>query len=417
MRFLLALLVLNGVSFILWGSVGACRFVSARWQRWRQRRRRRLRGRSAPGWLTKRDVAVLVCARNEEENLPICLAAASRIVAADQIFVGSDGSTDDTVSIAERFGVNVLDIQPNRGKASALATVIDHFEICDRFEVVLIADADAHPAEDYLDHALPLFDDLDVAAVAGHAIPKWRAHRLPRWSMFFAAYRTRLYLITQAVLRFGQTTRYTNVNFIVPGFSSMYRCSALREIDVGAPGLSVEDFNMTFELHKKRLGRIAYCPKVCSISQEAYSLRDYYKQVRRWYLGFWQTVGRHGIWFGMFWLSLGVFVVEMLVQSTVFLTVPVVMGLFVVGHGEPVTMWLPRMGNVDLTLVDVGVGVFLVDYGLTAVAAAICRKPMLTIYGLGFFFLRWIDALLYLVTLPLALFSRSDGRWVSPTRI
>lgn len=362
------------------------------------------------------DVAVIIAAHNEEQTIEHCLDAASRCVAMDHVFVGSDGSTDRTVEIAAGRGCNVLDIQPNGGKARALRTVIEHFRICDRYAVALILDADAQPRADYLEHALPLFDDPKVAAVAGHATPEWHGHWLPRPSMLCVAYRVRLYRVTQALLRYGQTWKYSNVSFIVPGFASMYRTSVLRSIDIDAPGLIIEDFNMTFELHHKRLGRIAYSPRVRSTSHEPLNLRDYVKQVRRWYLGFWQTVRRHGFWPSMFWLSLGTFAVEMLLQSFAFLLVPLLLVWFTLGPGEPITLWLPQLGEADITALDLWLGVFLADYSTTAIISAVERKPILLLYGPGFALLRWIDAFLFIYTLPLAFAVKSDGRWVSPRR-
>jgi poly-beta-1,6-N-acetyl-D-glucosamine synthase len=376
---------------------------------------------SAPRRIRVDEVAVLVAAHNEGKTIHICLDAATRIIAAGNIFVASDGSTDDTVRVARERGCNVLDIQPNGGKARALTSVVDHFAICERYAAVLILDADAQVDEHYLERALPLFDDPAVVAVAGHAVPKWYPHWRPRWPMLFNAYRIRLYRVLQALLRYGQTWKYSNVSFIVPGFASMYRCSALVSIDIAAPGLIIEDFNMTFELHHKRLGRIAYTPGVRCTSQEAYSLAEYVKQVRRWYLGFWQTIRRHGFWPSFFWLSLGVYVVEMLLQSLVFLSVPLILAWLLLGSslgsGPVITVWLPHLGAVDLTLIDVTMGVFLADYVLTLLISALERKPILLVYGLGFPVLRWIDAFLFLYTLPLAFVEESDGRWKSPTRI
>ena len=42
----------------------------------------------------------------------------------------------------------------------------------------------------------------------------------------------------------------------------MYRVDVLDQIDIAAPGLVIEDFNMTFEVHAKKLGRIAFRPDV-----------------------------------------------------------------------------------------------------------------------------------------------------------
>lgn len=377
----------------------------------------RARLAAAPARLTAGDVAVVIAAHNEERTLGMCLDAVSRCVAVRDVFVGSDGSCDRTVEIATGRGCNVLDIQPNGGKARALATVIEHFGIRDRYAAVLILDADAQPAPDYLQRALPLLDDPAVVAVAGHATAQWHAHRRPRWSMLFAAYRTRLYRVTQALMRYGQTWKHSNVSFIVPGFASMYRCSVLPHLDIDAPGLIIEDFNMTFGLHHKRLGKIAYSPRVGGISHEPLSLRDYIKQVRRWYLGFWQTIRRHGFWPSFFWLSLGTFLVEMVLQSLAFLIVPVLLAWLVLSPDASITVWLPHLGATDLTALDVVIGVFLADYAITALVAAIERRPLLLCYGLGFALLRWIDAFLFLYTLPMAFAEKSDGRWESPRRM
>lgn len=370
---------------------------------------------SAP--FTRNDVAVIVCAHNEEEVIGTCLERVCKIVSKNNVFVASDGSTDKTVEVVRSHGVAVLDIQPNKGKARAMDTLLQHFDICEKFGAALILDADAEVDEHYLDEALPLFDDPEVAAVAGHADPKWYPHGLPKWDMFFAAYRVRLYWLTQAFLRYGQTWKHANVTFIVPGFASIYRCSVLKQLDIAAPRLSVEDFNMTFDLHRKRLGRIAYTPRVKCTSQEAHGLVDYAKQVRRWYLGFWQTIGRHGVWPSLFWASLGVFVVEMLLQSIALLALPIVALWFVLQAGDPIPLWMPTLGSVELSMLDVFVGVLLADYLLTVLVAVLQRRPVLLIYGLAFVSLRCLDAFIFIYTLALAFFVSSDGRWESPRRL
>jgi cellulose synthase/poly-beta-1,6-N-acetylglucosamine synthase-like glycosyltransferase len=279
----------------------------------------------------------------------------------------------------------------------------------------MILDADSEVDPHYLDQALPLFDDPSVAAIAGHAFPSWEQHRRPTWRMFFVGYRVRLYKVTQAFLRYGQTWRYTNVSFIIPGFASMYRTSILPEIDISAPGLIIEDFNMTFEVHHKKLGKIAYTPRTRCMCQDPTTLRDYVKQVKRWDLGLWQTVRLHGVWPSVFWLSLATFMVEVTLQSAIFLTVPFVLVWFLIAPGDLLMFWLP-FGSVELRALDVLVGVILADYLLTVIVAVLERKPMLMFYGLGFLVPRWIDAFLFLITLPMAFFVRSDGRWVSPQR-
>ena len=108
----------------------------------------------------------------------------------------------------------------------------------------------------------------------------------------------------------------------------MYRASVLKHIDITAPGLVIEDFNMTFEVQRKRLGRVAYTPKARCSSEDPLTLNDYRKQVQRWYLGFWQTVRRHGVWPSLFWVSLGTLLVELLTISAFALALPVMALLY-----------------------------------------------------------------------------------------
>lgn len=358
------------------------------------------------------DVAAVIPAHNEERSIGACLYAVGKILPMSQVYVGSDGSNDRTVEIAREAGCIVEDIQPNRGKAQAIQLLLDQYDIIGRYKAVLILDADSEIDKSYLERALPLFDDPRVAAIAGHVVSKWKRHVLPRWSMLFIAYRVRLYALLQAALRFGQTWKQTNVSFIIPGFASMYRTEVLSHIDIAAPGLIIEDFNMTFELQKKRLGLIAYSPSVRCVSEDPQSLRDYVNQLRRWNLGFWQTVRRHGVWVSTFWASLGVFTLEMLIFSVFIITVPVLLAIML-ADSETSSI---EISWFEITLLDVVVGLFLADYLITVVIAFAKQRWILLVYGLAFVIVRWIDGLMFLYTLILSWFVKSDGRWASPTR-
>ena len=106
-------------------------------------------------------------------------------------------------------------------------------------------------------------------------------------------HRERIYAISQRLLKFGQTWRFTNATHIVPGFASMYRTDVLPQIEMNPPGLVIEDFNMTFEIYQKRLGKVAFSLGAVAVTQDPDNLRDYVRQIKRWGLGLWQTVRRH----------------------------------------------------------------------------------------------------------------------------
>lgn len=396
-----------GINIAFWCAVGLVRFVSEIGSA------KRVRTFTAIGIA---DVAVVIPAHNEEIALPKCIAALKAIIPARQIYVASDGSRDATVAIARAAGCRALDIQPNGGKARAIDKAISHYRLCDRYQAVLIQDADSEIDRHYFEHALPLFDDPKVAVVAGHVLSRWREQRWPSLDMLYAAYRTRLYRILQTAFQYGQSWKWTNVSYIAPGFASIYRTTALRQIDITAPGLVIEDFNMTFEVQHKGLGRVAYSPKARCSSEDPFTLNDYRKQVQRWYLGFWQTVLRHGIWPSRFWLSLGGLLAELLVISLFALALPVAAIVYLVTGVEAPAFSLGELAVHPVSPLGLLALFLAVDYALTFVVSVIECRPSMLLYGLAFPFIRLLDAALFLRALFKSFSAQSDGRWVSPER-
>lgn len=398
-----------GFNFTFWSLVSGTRYVFEKWR--------------PPANLTispavgPQEVAVLIAARNEELALPRTLASLQQIVSPKQIYIGSDDSSDQTVAIARSFGCQVLDLHPNRGKPKMLLALLKHFRILQRYRAVLFLDADVIVDKNFLRLALPFFNNPKNVAVAGHAISAWTPHWRPRWSMFFTAYRIRLWRVLQYAIRYGQTWQFLNLTTIAPGGSSLYRTSILHQIAIDTPGMTIEDFHMTFQIHYKRLGKIAYHPNIFVIDQEPYRLRDYIRQVRRWNLGFWQTFLEHGVWLNSFWVFTTAFAVELIVYSLFIITVPWIIFLFIQNSFEPLSLHWMWFGGAQLSWLEFVLGLFVTDYLITALVSAIERKPVLLLYGLGFSLLRYVDAAIFLITFPMALIpSKKGGQWVSPQR-
>src|SRR5699024_1135322 len=100
----------------------------------------------------------------------------------------------------------------------------------------------------------------------------------------------------------------------------------------------------------KRLGKIAFHPSVNATTQEPDNLGDYLRQIKRWNLGFWQTLRRHGLWPSGFCAALVLFVTEVLVASIAFVLIAGAILLtlattVLVAVGLPAT-WLVDMVNV-----------------------------------------------------------------------
>jgi biofilm PGA synthesis N-glycosyltransferase PgaC len=367
------------------------------------------------------DVAVLIPAHNETAVLGASLDAITELVPLRNIYVVSDGSTDDTPEIARRAGVHVHETERNVGKAGALKEAIDRFGLIDRYQVVLLLDADTRIQPDYFTEALPLFGDPDVVAVAG-CVQTARDRQLSLIGNILVGYRERIYSIGQRVLKFGQTYSRVNATHIVPGFASMYRTEVLARIDLNPPGLVIEDFNMTFEVYQKRLGKVAFTLSAVAVTQDPVRIRDYVKQTRRWAIGLWQTVRRHPPQANLFTGMLAVLLLEFITASTIFVILPVIAGILLIPDLAPSALnWVPMAdvhtavaAHMNVTAVVFGVG--LPDYVMTFLVAVLHRRASLLFFGLFFPLVRVIDSAIALSAFAVAWFARSNGTWKSPPR-
>lgn len=390
-----------GINFTLWGTVGMFRWLLYGGDSTRQ-------GHKLEE-INEDDIAIITPAHNEEMVIESTISSLLEIAPKERIHIISDGSKDRTADLARSFGVNVLELPAPNGKATALRKGIEYFSLLEKYKAVLFVDADSRPSKEYIREALPFLRDSEVAAVAGHARTLPSKEPLSLWKQFIVAYRERVWFLFQTFIKFGQTTRRFNVSPIISGFASIYKTRVLRYIDIDPPGLVIEDFNMTFEVHKKNLGKIAYHPRVYAYTQDPDTLRDYFKQVRRWNIGFWQTVFHHGIWTSFFWMALTVYITEFIMSSIMMLVVPFVL---VYTFSEYTFLTVPYPLEMSIK------SIFLVDYFLTVLIAIVYGRPSFLLYGLGFTFMRIVDsvALLYSIPKAVALRSKSKGIWVSPAR-
>jgi cellulose synthase/poly-beta-1,6-N-acetylglucosamine synthase-like glycosyltransferase len=421
---LLVVLVV-GVNFVFWGSAGLLRLCDELTVgRWAARRRQRPGGAHRPRpprRLTTDDVAILMAAHNEELVISDSLRAIAELVPVRNVHVVSDCSTDRTVELVQELGARVIQTEQNVGKAGALKTGIRHFRLAERFEAVLILDADTQLDPRYFQVVLPLLDDSRVGAVAGCAQTRWHPEELGHLGAMIVAHRQRIYTLTQRLLKYGQTWRGLSATHIIPGFASIYRSRVLEQVDIDPDGLVIEDFNMTFEVHAKRLGRIAFHPAACAYTQDPSRYLDYVRQTKRWALGLWQTLRRHRPRRGVFAVALAVLIAELLTSSLFFVLLPVALvalGVVEAAAAAGLDAAVPAAEAVQAraVLLVVALGVLLPDYTLTCLVALAERRPRYLYLGVFFVAMRMTDAAIALYTLPRAWRERSTGSWVSPTR-
>lgn len=111
-------------------------------------------------------VSVVIPVRNDGPHLWRCLRAlAAQTLAADEIVVVDNGSTDDSADIARAAGARVV-FCGERGIPAAASTGYD----AARGELILRLDADSLPAPTWIASMVEALADPDVDAVTGGAV-------------------------------------------------------------------------------------------------------------------------------------------------------------------------------------------------------------------------------------------------------
>ncbi len=111
--------------------------------------------------------SIAVCTLNGAETLRECLDAIFYLDYSNyEVILISDGSTDDTVAIAEEYDCKIIATE-NRGLSSARNTAWQTAN----GDIVVYIDDDAYPDPDWLNYLAITFIETDFAAVGGPNLP------------------------------------------------------------------------------------------------------------------------------------------------------------------------------------------------------------------------------------------------------
>ena len=83
-------------------------------------------------------VVVIIPAYNEEQTVEKIIKTAKTVNLVDRVVVVSDGSVDNTVDVASKTGVEVIDLKENIGKGGAMNAGVN---ACDE-DIIVFLDAD-----------------------------------------------------------------------------------------------------------------------------------------------------------------------------------------------------------------------------------------------------------------------------------
>ncbi|MGC1177369.1 MAG: glycosyltransferase family 2 protein, partial [Candidatus Saccharimonadales bacterium] len=238
-----------------------------------------------PTYKPRKKLALLLPGHNEELIIATTIRSA---VAAGQkkrdIFVVNDASTDATRAIATKLlgKQNVLNVQRS-GKALAVKKAIKKFNIEREYQWLHVADADSVFSRDYFRIYRRTLSRDYVVAIG--FVQSLRGN-------WISTYRALSYTYGQHVYRRIQSA--LGMVSVFPGPVTSFRTDILSKLELTGNSLT-EDFDITLQVHRKRLGKIKYIPKAINYTQDPQSLRDFCKQSMRWYRGFFQGIKEYRI--------------------------------------------------------------------------------------------------------------------------
>lgn len=322
-------------------------------------------------------VAILIPAHNEEKVIARTVLAALKLAPSDDVYVVSDGSEDETAQIARQYTPNVLSYFPNKGKANAMNFAISYFKLPNKYELIMPVDADTEVSPNFLEYILPVFAadyKKEIACVVGRVVG--------RNTSWITSYRLWEYEIGQLIHKSAQSIERAIA--VCPGCATVYRAAIFSKYQIPT-GTLTEDMDFTYVIHRQNIGRILYMNKSTVTTQDPNNLKDFAKQLDRWYTGFWQCVVKHRIpWKGqMLDLEVAMLALEGLTGGLI------VIGLFLTA---PIVI----TQRPELLFAPIGFDIFILMLPTTLYVAWKFKAWNILLFLPHFYFIRLLSSLIFL---------------------
>ncbi len=86
----------------------------------------------------------------------------------------------------------------------------------------------------------------------------------------------------------------THTVSVIPGPTSCFRADVFEKVNFANECLT-EDFDVTVQIHRLKLGKIQFIPQAIAYTQDPLTVGDFKKQITRWNRGVMQGIHRHRI--------------------------------------------------------------------------------------------------------------------------
>jgi cellulose synthase/poly-beta-1,6-N-acetylglucosamine synthase-like glycosyltransferase len=230
--------------------------------------------------------AVLIACKNGEATIASTVRSAA--TQAD-VYVLSDGSTDQTAEVAAAAGATVIARTVSGGKPDALRALMRQHDLAARYDYIAVLDDDTIVSDDYIARLVEVLDrDGRVAVARGRIDSRWE--RDQRWNPYIAM-RAFMYWSYQATVKRGQNALHL-VN-VICGANSLFRAEIFAALVEQDAPYAIDDMFWLAEIARRRLGRVAYVHAARSWTIDPHTFRDWYRQTVRWSWGQFQSVRGH----------------------------------------------------------------------------------------------------------------------------
>jgi cellulose synthase/poly-beta-1,6-N-acetylglucosamine synthase-like glycosyltransferase len=337
-------------------------------------------------------VCVLIAAKNEGIAIRSTIdSVVSAGVDKKDVYLVSDGSTDDTAALGIERGIQVLELLVNGGKSLAIAKGIKHFDLAS-YDLLALADADTTFEAGYFAAMARAFEKYPNAAIACGKVKS----RPKNW---LTAWRALQYAVGHWLIKEGQHALRT-IN-VAAGCCSVFRMSLFDQIWESRPSI-VEDMMATLRAHDLGYDVIYVRDAVVVTADPQDLLRSYSRQLTRWNGGAWSCTRQLKMWGSTRRIALETQLVmsEGFIVSVLLLLLPIWLFLF----PRTVATWLTIDG-----------GFMLISSTVVSVSN---KRWDILLYMPTYFVLRFVDSYLFLKGFHQAFFGPKSEKlsWQSSTR-
>jgi cellulose synthase/poly-beta-1,6-N-acetylglucosamine synthase-like glycosyltransferase len=231
--------------------------------------------------LVRPGVTVIVPSYNEAQTIGDTLESLlTQTVAAAEVIVIDDCSTDGTADVARQYGVRV--VRPPRNTGSKAGA--QNFALAEvTTEYTMAIDADTIVAPDAIERFLEVMDGSDVAAACGFVVPRhvrtvWERGRYVEYLLAFSFYKP--------------IQDHYGKPLIASGCFSIYRTADLRAHGGWQTRTMAEDMDLTWTMYHAG-ERVRFVPEAVCYPIEPHDFTFMRRQLRRWSHGFMQNVQLH----------------------------------------------------------------------------------------------------------------------------